>query len=216
LARLWIQIVGSKKTGKTSLLEAATRELASRGRTVCYVKHRHENARLDAADTDTSRLMEAGASAAALVGDSSTIVFRWSDGESLASVAIGDSLPGEIVLVEGFKSLPGSKIVVSGGDLDIDSLDDVVAVVGEAPAGFEGERIAPDDTASLCDLIERLADGAGGDTWTTSLVLDGREIRLNAFVQDVIASGLLGMASSLDGVDGAETMQVRCSRKRTG
>ncbi len=216
MARLWIQIVGSKKTGKTSLLERATRELVSRGRSVCYVKHSHEDARLDASDTDTSRLMKAGAAAAALVGDSSTIVFRRSTGQPLPTVAISDSLPGEIVLVEGFKGLAGSKIVVTGGDLDVDALEGVVAVVGEAPIGFQGETIAPDDTGALCDLIEKLADSDTGDIWATSLVMDGREIRLNAFVQDMMASGLLGMASALDGVDGADTMQIRCTRKRSG
>lgn len=216
MARLWIQIVGSKKTGKTSLLERATRELVSRDRTVCYIKHRHEEARLDASDTDTSRLMDAGAAAAVLVGASSTMVFRRGLDEPLARIAIGDSLPGEIVLVEGFKGLPGSKIVVTGGDLDVDALEDVVAVVGEAPTGFQGETITPDDTDALCDLIEKLADSGTGDIWATSLVIDGREIRLNVFVQDMIASGLLGMASALDGVDGADTMQIRCTKKRDG
>ncbi len=216
MARLWIQVVGSKKTGKTSLLERVTRELAARGRSVCYVKHRHEDARMDASDSDTSRMMDAGAAVAVLVGDSSTIVFRGSEAQSLASVAIGDSNPGEIVLAEGFKTAPGSKIVVAGGDLDIDALEDVVAVVGEAPAGFAGAVIDDGDTPRLCDLIERLADSGTGDSWATSLVIDGQEIRLNAFVQDVIASGLLGMATALDGVDGADTLQVRCERRRRG
>jgi molybdopterin-guanine dinucleotide biosynthesis protein MobB len=214
LAGLWIQVVGSKKTGKTSLLERATRELAARGRSVCYVKHRHEDARLDASDTDTARMMEAGACAAVLVGDSSTIAFRRAPGEPLAALAIGDSLPEEIVLVEGFKTVAGSKIVIAGGDLDIDVLEGVVAVVGDAPPGFKGKTIAPDDTAGLCDFIEKLADSGTGDSWATSLVIDGQEIRLNAFVQDIIASGILGMATALDGVDGADTVQVRCVKKR--
>lgn len=214
MTRLWIQFVGAKKTGKTTLLEKATRELARRGRSVCYVKHRHEEARIDASDTDTSRLIEAGASAAVLVGDSSTFAFRRAAEDSLARIALGDSLPGEIVLVEGFKNMPGRKIAVAGGDLDICALEGVQAVVGEPPAGYAGPVIAPDDIASLCDLIERTIDSGRGESWDTSLVLDGRAVRLNSFVQDIMASGLLGMASSLDGVEGADTLEVRCIRRQ--
>ena len=47
----WIQVVGSKKSGKTSLLEGLTRELVRRGRTVCFIKHTHEHPVLDGADT---------------------------------------------------------------------------------------------------------------------------------------------------------------------
>ena len=37
----WIQIVGTKDTGKTSLIEGLTRELVRRGRSVCYINHKH-------------------------------------------------------------------------------------------------------------------------------------------------------------------------------
>ncbi|MFH1502336.1 MAG: molybdopterin-guanine dinucleotide biosynthesis protein B [Candidatus Eisenbacteria bacterium] len=214
MAHLWIQIVGSKKTGKTALLESVTAELVRRGRSVCYLKHRHEDARLDAHDTDTSRMIDAGAAAAALVGSSSTVVFRRSGDEPLACVALRESLPGDIVLVEGWKSVPGAKIVVSGGDLDVEALEGVIAVVGEPPAGFKGKTFDPSEVTQICDLIERTADAGDGDAWQTSLVIDGREIRLNAFVQDIFASGLLGMSRSLDGVDGADALEIRCRRKR--
>ncbi len=216
MAQLWIQIVGSKKTGKTSLLEDATKELTRRGRSVCYVKHRHENARLDAEDTDTSRMMDAGAAAAVLVGDTSTVVFRNSREQPLASVALRDSLPGDVVLVEGWKNVPGAKIVVSGGDIDIESLEGILAVVGDAPEGFEGRTFSAHDISSICDFIENTADAGDGDSWQTTLVVDGREVRLNTFVQDIFASGLLGMSQSLQGVEDAQTLEIRCRRKRRG
>lgn len=206
--------MGAKKTGKTALLEGVTRELARRGRSVCYVKHRHEDARLDGTDTDTSRMMNAGASASVLVGDTFTVVFRGSEEEPLARVALRDSLPGDVVLVEGFKSVSGSKIVVSGGDLDVESLDGVLAVIGDAPPGFKGLTFESNDIASVCDFIEKTADAGDGDRWRTSLAIDGREIRLNAFVQDVFASGLLGMSQSLQGVEDADTLEIRCRRKK--
>jgi molybdopterin-guanine dinucleotide biosynthesis protein B len=214
VAQLWIQVVGSKKTGKTSLLESVTRELTSRGRSVCYVKHRHEEMRLDGSDTDTSRMMRAGSTTSVLVGDASTAVFRSTTGDPLARVVARESLPGDVVLVEGWKRTPGAKIVVAGGDLDVDALEDVVAVVGDAPAGFEGKVFGTEDVGALCDLMEEMVDKISGDNWQTSLVIDGREIRLNAFVQDIFASALLGMSKSLEGVEDADAIEIRCARKK--
>lgn len=216
MAGFWIQIVGTKKTGKTSLAEDLTRELVRRGRRVCYIKHTHEDGpTLDGESTDTARVRRAGASAAVLAGAGSTVVFRAPGGESLERVALRDSLPGEIVLAEGFKGTPGSKIVAAGGGLDVASLDGVIAVVGERPAGFTGPVFAADETGRLCDLVEATAAAAqGGGRWTTSLTVDGREVPLNAFVQDILASGVLGMSSALQNVEGGDSIELRCRRRR--
>lgn len=216
MAGFWLQIVGTKKTGKTSLAEEITRELVRRGRRVCYIKHTHEDGpTLDGEDTDTARVRRAGASVAVLAGARSTVVFRAPGGESLERVALRDCLPGEIVLAEGFKGTPGRKIVVPGGGLDVASLDGVMGVVGTRPIGFEGPVFQADETARLCDLVEEAAaDGPDGQEWTTSLTIDGREIPLNAFVQNILASGLLGMSSALQNVGGGETLELRCRRRR--
>jgi molybdopterin-guanine dinucleotide biosynthesis protein B len=214
MAGFWIQVVGSKKTGKTSLLEDVVRELVRRGRRVCYVKHTHEEPNLDGQDTDTSRLREAGASAAILAGGRSTIVFRAPGDETLERIALRDSLPGEIVIAEGFKGTPGKKIAVAGGDLDVGALDGVIALVGDPPAGYEGPVFRPDEIGRLCDLIEEAPAQAGTQGWATSLTIDGREIPLNTFVQDILASGLLGMTSALQNVEGGDTLEIRCRRTR--
>jgi molybdopterin-guanine dinucleotide biosynthesis protein B len=214
MAGFWIQVVGAKKTGKTLLLEQITRELVRRGRRVCYVKHTHEEANLDGEDTDTARLRAAGAATAVLAGERSTVVFRAPGRETLERVALRDSVPGEIVLAEGFKGTPGKKIVVAGGDLDVSMLDGVIALVGDAPAGYEGPVVRPDEIARLCDLIEEALTQAGTQGWATTLTIDGREIPLNTFVQDILASGLLGMASALQNVEGGDTLEIRCRRAR--
>ena len=209
----WIQIVGSKKTGKTSLLENLTRELVRRGRSVCCVKHTHEAPRLDGAQTDTARLRKAGARTTVLAGESSTVVFKAADGESLEQIAHREAGIGEIVLAEGFKNAPGRKIAIAGGDLDIARLEDVIAVVGDPPPQSRGHIFRPDQIQELCDLIEGAAAECTGG-WETSLIIDGREIPLNTFVQDVMASGLLGMSTALEDVDGGTTLEIRC--RKTG
>ena len=215
MAGFWIQIVGTKKTGKTSLAEEVTRELVRRGRRVCYIKHTHEEATLDGEDTDTARIRRAGAAAAVLAGPRSTVVFRAPGDEALERIALRDSLPGEIVIAEGFKGSPGRKIVVSGGGLDVASLDGVIGIVGKPPAGFDGPAFDPADTARICDLIEEAASEPAEHEWSTSLTIDGREIPLNAFVQNILASGLLGMASPLQNVEGGDALELRCRRRRS-
>ena len=105
-----------------------------------------------------------------------------------------------------------AKIVIAGGDLDVASLEGVVAVVGEAPEGFEGQSFGPEQTSELCDLIERLAAAPADQTWATRLLVNGTEVPLNPFVQDVMASALEGMTEVLRDVPEVETLELR-SRK---
>ncbi len=150
MAHFWIQIVGSKDVGKTSLLENVTRELARRGRSVCYVKHTHQE------------------------------------------------IPTE------------PKIAIPGGDLDIESLEGVAAVVGEAPPGFKGRTFSADDTEAVCDLIEELSSQPADQRWSTRLLVDGKELPLNGFVQGVMGSTLAGMCAALREGDVEETIEIRC------
>jgi molybdopterin-guanine dinucleotide biosynthesis protein B len=209
MAGIWIQIVGSRKTGKTVLLEAITRELVRRGRGVTYIKHAHAAPRLEPADTDTARLRAAGATAAILASGDATIVHRSSDGEPLERIALRESLPGEIVLAEGFKHAAGRKIVVAGGDLRIDALSEVIAVVGDAPEGFDGPTFGPENVAAICNLIEAAAAPSAEEAWTASLEVDGTGVPLNAFVQNMIGGTIRGMTSALEGA--AEPSEIRIS-----
>lgn len=213
---LWIQIVGTKDTGKTTLLEGITRELVRRGRTVCYVKHTHEEPAMDSPDTDTARLAAAGATVSILAGVSSTTAFRSSGKERIENVSFREALPGEIVLAEGFKSVPGRKIAIAGGELDVESLEGVVAVVGPPPVGFGGRTFEPGQVPELADLIEDLVKIPDDQAWATRLLVDGKEIPLNAFVQDVLATTLGGFSSALRDGDVDRTIEVRCRRARGG
>jgi len=213
MASFWIQVVGTKDTGKTTLIENLTRELVSRGRTVAYIKHTHVEPSLEAEDTDTSRLRAAGAAVTALTGSDFTIASR-SSGRGVEELSFRVAAPGDIVLAEGFKSTPGKKIVVTGGDLDFDALEGVVAVVGDAPDGYKGPVFSTDQTSELCDLIEKLAAQPSDQTWATRLLVNGEEVPLNPFVQDVMASALEGMTEVLRDVPEVKTLELRTRKIR--
>ena len=213
MAAFWVQVVGTKDTGKTSLLEALTRELVARGRTVAYIKHSHVAPTLEAEDTDTARLRAAGAAVTAITGDDYTIA-RHASGHGVEELSFRAALPGDIVLAEGFKGTPGKKIAIAGGDLDVSSLKGVVAVVGDAPDGYAGPTYSADQTSELCDLIEKLAGPPSDQTWATRLLINGEEVPLNAFVQDVMAAALEGMTGVLRDVPETGTLELRCRRVR--
>jgi molybdopterin-guanine dinucleotide biosynthesis protein B len=213
MASFWIQVVGSKDTGKTTLIEDLTRELVSRGRTVAYIKHTHVSPSLDAEDTDTARIREAGAAVTVLTGDDFTIAQR-ATGRNVDELSFRVSAPGDIVLVEGYKRSPGKKIVILGGDLDLDSLDGVVAVIADEATECEGPTYSADQTKELCDLLEKLAAATPDQTWATRLLVNGEEVPLNPFVQDVMASALEGMTKVLRDVPEVQTLELRTRRIR--
>ena len=213
MASFWIQVVGAKDTGKTTLIEGLTRELVRRGRTVAYIKHTHVEPSLEAEDTDTTRLRDAGAAVTALAGLDFTIASR-SSGRGVEELSFRVAAPGDIVLAEGFKGTPGKKIVLASGDLDFASLEGVIAVVGDAPDGFKGAVYSTDQTNELCDLIEKLAAHPSDQTWATRLLVNGEEVPLNAFVQDVMASALEGMTKVLSDVPEAAALELRTRKIR--
>ena len=111
-------IVGSKKVGKTTLIEKLIPELTSRGYRVATVKHHHSDfpVSVDAAGTDTWRHRQAGAKSVALVTPTDVALFH-DTYESLAlDQIIANFSATDIVLVEGFHLEPYAKIAVIGRD----------------------------------------------------------------------------------------------------
>lgn len=213
MAANWIQIVGAKDTGKTSLIEALTRELLDRGRSVTYIKHTHVEPSLESEDTDTVRLRGAGAGTTVLASDDLTITCR-ARTEGVEGLSFREALPGDIVLAEGFKRTPGKKIVLAGGDLDIASLDGVVAVVGDPPDGYSGPTFTRNQVAELCALIEKLMSRPDDAHWSARMLVNGEEVPMNAFVQNVTAAAISGMTGVMKDVPEPETLELRAKRIR--
>ena len=104
--------------------------------------------------------------------------------------------------------------MVTGGDLDFAALESVVAVVGDAPEGYRGPVFSPDQISELCDLIEKLAAQPPDQTWATRVLVNGEEVPLNPFVQDVMASALEGMTEVLRDVPEVKTLELRTRKIR--
>ncbi len=100
-----VAVIGRKKSGKTSLVEALLRELRRRGHRPAAVKHIAEKGfSIDRAGTDTWRHSEAGAeiSMAASEGQTAIILNRELDIASLEALA--SAIGADSMVLEGFSA----------------------------------------------------------------------------------------------------------------
>jgi len=101
-----VAVVGSKRSGKTSTVEALTRELAKRGYSIAAVKHISEqDFTIDTKGKDTWRYAQAGASRIISVSANEIATIE-KGSKSLSLEELLERCKGyDLVFLEGFKKL---------------------------------------------------------------------------------------------------------------
>ena len=160
-------IVGRQNSGKTTLITRLIPELKRRGLAVSTVKHAHHGFELDTPGKDTYRHQEAGAEEVLFTSSQRWVLMReiGEGPEPSLDELIRRMAPVDLVLVEGFKSLPLDKIEVrAAGEPGptLQSADEtVVAVVGgEGLRDLSVPAFGRDDTGAIADFIAARVDGA--------------------------------------------------------
>jgi molybdopterin-guanine dinucleotide biosynthesis protein B len=157
-----IAIVGWKNSGKTTLVTKLIAELVARGHKVASIKHAHHIFEIDHPGTDSYRHREAGASAIAIVSARRVALVREiaeGEGPSFAEV-LAQLGPADLVIVEGYKSLPLRKIEVrrreSNREAELAALDPTVLAIA---TDYEITASVPvldlNNPVSIADFIER-------------------------------------------------------------
>lgn len=118
-----ILVSGPSNSGKTVLLEQLVPRLRAYGLRVATVKHAHHGVELDQSGKDSWRHAQAGAEAVALVSPCRTVWILHTPQELPVQEAVG-RMEGwaDLVLIEGFKHAPGTKILIApdaGGRLAV-------------------------------------------------------------------------------------------------
>ncbi len=181
-------------------------EMTRRGLKVAAVKRCHGDFSLDVEGKDSSAFTRAGASGVGLVS-SEGWAFMGRSAEDPVLTAAGLFKRADVLLVEGGKHVPGlPKIEVLRRGISEERCvpeGELSALVAdfevEAPPGVPVFR--PEDVAAVCDHI--LRSGKEEAMKEVTLEIDGKDIRLNPFVQRFIESTVLGMIGALDGVPAA-------------
>jgi len=167
-------MIGWSGSGKTTLIIQLIPELISRGYSVSSMKHTHHNFDIDQPGKDSYEHRVAGAKQVLITGTK-----RWAllnenrdQGESTIEELLAKMEPVDIVLIEGFKKYPHSKMEVfrpsvertllaredksvvaiatdeqvDGGGLPVIDLNDVAAVA--------------DFIIAFCELEDKTVNGA--------------------------------------------------------
>jgi formylmethanofuran dehydrogenase subunit E len=170
-----VLVVGSKKTGKTTLIECLVPELSARGHRVGTLKHHHTRSPLDVdrPGKDSWRHRQAGAKSVALVSPAEIVVFQDTEKQTPFQCAI-QSLNGvDLVLAEGFSSEREPRIEVSKGPPPAkpEKQDpSLLARIGSELSDGGVLRYAKDEILALADLIEERILGKGGASRRRSVI----------------------------------------------
>jgi molybdopterin-guanine dinucleotide biosynthesis protein B len=165
-------IVGQSGSGKTTLITRLIKEIKKRGYRVAIVKHASHGFEMDRRGKDTWKFRHAGANGIGIEGCGSMALIK--DSQMLTSEGwmkyFEDS--ADILLIEGYKMLPGQKIIVFRNHPEKISsrVTGVIAVIcGVRPKlGISTGRnrmhhsripmFGFNDTAKIADLILGLPD----------------------------------------------------------
>jgi len=199
-----VSVVGLSESGKTRLIMELIGELKRRGLRTCAVKRCSHGFSLDTEGKDTSDFSRAGAEGVAMVSPEGWAAMGRSPAADVRTWA-GRLFPdADVVLVEGGKEVRGwPKIEVLRAGVSetlVSAPGELLAVVSDAPFpdGAAAPVFKPLDTVRICDLILGVEEDLMTDI---KLEVDGREVNLNPFVRTFIERTVLGMVTSLSGID---------------
>ncbi len=131
-----VAFVGGHDSGKTSILVELVPRLKAKGIVVGTIKHTTRDVDDDEAGKDSQRHAAAGAAVAALVTPGRTTSRRFGEEETFAEVISREFGACDLVLVEGYKSLPIPKIEVIRTGIPRPEVIEPVARISDGP--FQG------------------------------------------------------------------------------
>lgn len=152
-----VAFVGGHDSGKTTLLIDLVARLRARSYSVGAVKHTSRELEDDSPGKDSQRLGASGADVWALVTPERATVRRRVDGSALADLVRRDFGDCDLVLIEGFKSLPLPKVEVTRAGAARPPIPDALARVSDVPADDSVPTYRFDDKEGIVAAVLRLA-----------------------------------------------------------
>jgi molybdopterin-guanine dinucleotide biosynthesis protein MobB len=151
-----LAFVGGHEAGKTTVLTDTIARLRARGLSVGAVKHTSRAFEDDSVGKDSQRLGASGAKVWALVTPERATVRRGVEEFGLPDFVRRHFSDCDVVLVEGFKSLPVPKIEVTRAGAARPPISDALARISDRPAADSVPTYRFDDPDGIVALVLRL------------------------------------------------------------
>ncbi|MDF1577177.1 MAG: molybdopterin-guanine dinucleotide biosynthesis protein B [Desulfobulbales bacterium] len=207
-----VALVGRPDSGKTTLLEKLIPELNRRGYRIGTVKHHVHRFEMDREGKDTWRHKQAGAHVVALSSPTGLGVIR----EVARDQAIEELLDRyyydvDLVIAEGYKSSALPKIEIFRSEVHKTPLENRdqtwIAMVSDTETASDLPHLALTDIPAIADfLVDNFI--AAPVRPTTTLLVDGKPVALNGFVESFLARTVAGMTASLKGCRNAGEITI--------
>jgi len=213
-----VGICGASGSGKTTLVERLLPLLRERGLKVGVVKHHgHGGPVATPAEwqgKDSQRLAAAGANRVALAHAGGV----WLEAPGLAGAgprALSARLMAglDMVIAEGFKSagIPKIEVVAPDAAPILPTGGRLIALARRGGHGTEAGLpvIDCDDPQGVVEFLLSQVSPASPPPEKVTVLLDGQELPVNAFVSAMLSGMLRGFVSSLKGGEDAGRIEVR-------
>ena len=212
-----LAVIGSKSSGKTTVIETLVRQLTKEGYCVTTVKHiPEEKFSIDTRGKDTWRHAEAGARRVISIAPNEIAVIHKIKTENLTFEDIIQYCPEtDIIIFEGFRKLLGTKPnvfkIVTVKNFEeakkaSETFKPIIAFSGAAAPKLLAKRLkhpvidALNEPEKLVNLVKEKMIKVKKPSEGFELYVNGKRVPLNPFVQRIMKDSILAMASNLKGV----------------
>ncbi len=212
-----VSFVGLSSVGKTTLLERLIPELKKRSYRVAIIKHDVHGFDMDKPGKDSWRFTQAGSDIIMISSPDKVALIKKVDHDStLQELArlVGDS--ADIILTEGFKQREAAKIEVHRkaiGEKLLCKPEELVALVTDEPLDLPVWQCSTEEISKLADRIESTFLTNRREEEAT-LTVNGVSVPMAPFVQEFVINTLVGMVSTLKGVDKISSLDISLKRNR--
>lgn len=152
-----VAFVGAHNAGKTTLMLDVIPRLKALGLSVGVVKHTSKDVEDDVPGKDSHRHSLSGAEASVLVTPARTTARRRGAEEPLDDLLAREFAACDLVLVEGYKSLPIPKIEVRRSAAKRVSIEGAAARISDMPGDDDVPTIPFDDLDGIVAMVLRLS-----------------------------------------------------------
>jgi molybdopterin-guanine dinucleotide biosynthesis protein MobB len=152
-----VAFVGGHNAGKTTLIEDLLRRLRALGLSVGAIKHSSKDAEDDVPGKDSQRLSATGVAASAFVTPARTTARRFLPDQSIEDLLRREFFDCDLVLIEGYKSLPVPKIEVARSGATRPPVSGVSGRVSDRPEKDGIPTCAFEDREGILAMILEIA-----------------------------------------------------------